>query len=538
MHLRHPFASLLLLLLAPGALCAQATTGRDALVIATGQDVQLAVPTLASGSEAVRVAELLFLRLGRYAGTSHGDAAAVPELARRWTRRDDRTLVFELDPRARWHDGAPVTVDDVLFSFARARNPKLAPGLARLLREVSTVEPDGPGRVAVRFRQAYAEQLYDATYHVLVLPAHLLSAVPPDSLASSRFAQQPVGNGPYRWKRRVPGQFVELEAVPDFYLGRPTIPTLLFRHAAEHEARMNLVLSGEADVIEDLVPPLTEVPRLAARPDLRLVRMPSMTVGYLAMNQRDPADTTRAHPVLTDRDVRRALVLALDRGTMAKAVFGPYATVPGAPVSNGLWVAPFAPKAPPFRPEEARRLLAARGFRDTDGDGIVERDGRPLALSLIVPTSSQARRLLATVVQEQLRRVGVQVSIRAVEFPTYVSAAQVGDFDLNLEQRFQDPSPLGLANAWTCSGSPLSNLARYCNPRVDSLFARARGADGDPGRTWRELLAAIADDYPAAFLFSRENVFPLPRRYDRPDLHPESLWRMAWAWDDRGPAVR
>jgi peptide/nickel transport system substrate-binding protein len=528
-----PLALSLVLASPPSVVRAQAPA-RDALVIATGEDVQLPVPTLTSSIEASRVADLLFLHLGRYAGTSTGDKAAVPELARNWTRLDDRTLAFELDPRARWHDGTPVTTRDVLFSFERARDPKLAPTLARLLREVASVTATDERRFTIRFARAYGEQLYDATFHVLVLPAHLLKGVPPDSLAQSAFAQQPVGDGPYRFVRRVPAQFTELEAVPDFFLGRPTVPRIVFRYATEHDARLNLVLSGEADVLEDLLPPLSEVPRLSARPDLRLARLPSLTIAFAWFNQRDPVDTSRAHPVLTDREVRRALVLGLDRATIAKAIFGEYAQVPSSPASSALWTSPFAPAPALFRPDEARRILAARGWADRDGDGILDRDGRPLALTLIVPTSSAARRLAATVMQEQYRRLGVDVQVKALEFRAYAAASRAGEFDLALDQRFQDPSPFGLANAWTCSGAPQSNLGRYCDARVDSLIDRARTAP-DAAKAWKQVLGTIADDYPAAFVYTRETVIPLPRRYTKVDLHPESLWRMVWTWS--GPTV-
>ena len=295
---------------------------------------------------------------------------------------------------------------------------------------------------------------------------------------------------------------------------------------------MNLVLSGEADVLEDLVPPVSEVPRLSARPDLRLTQLPSMSIAFIWFNQRNPADTTQAHPLLTDREVRRALVLGLDRVTLSKAVYGKYARVPSVPVASALWIAPYAPSAPPYRPDEARRILAARGFADRDGDGILEKDGRPLSLTLIVPTSSLARRLAATIAQEQYRRIGIDVEVQALEFRAFAAAARSGGFDLAVDQRFQDPSPFGLANTWTCGGSPQSNVGRFCDPRVDSLIARAR-TEADARKTWQQVLATLAEDHPAAVLFSRENVLPLPKRFRNVDLHPESLWRMVWTWSGK-----
>ena len=154
-----------------------------------GQTVTNIVPTLSRSSAAMQISDLVFLRLGRYGGTSFGDHAAVPELAKGWTRRDSLTLAFDLDPRARWHDGKPVTARDVVYSFTRARDPKQSASTAMLLVDIASVQAEGDGRVVIRFSRAYGEQLYDATFHVQILPEHLVAKIPPDSLASSAFAR-------------------------------------------------------------------------------------------------------------------------------------------------------------------------------------------------------------------------------------------------------------------------------------------------------------------------------------------------------------
>ena len=102
------------------------------LVIAIGQEITHAVP-ISRSSVVNQVSDLLFLRLGRYGGTSFGDRAAVPQLAKSWTRRDSLTLAFDLDPRAHWQDGTAITSRDVVFSFNRARDPRQVPLLAPLL---------------------------------------------------------------------------------------------------------------------------------------------------------------------------------------------------------------------------------------------------------------------------------------------------------------------------------------------------------------------------------------------------------------------
>ncbi|HEX6105278.1 MAG TPA: ABC transporter substrate-binding protein, partial [Gemmatimonadales bacterium] len=403
-----------LLLPAAAAGTAQRAGPVTSIVIVTGQDAAMPIPTLMEGPHANQanheIADQLFLRLAALGPTllTAGDDGFVPQLARAWTRRDSVTLAFELDSRARWHDGAPVTARDVLFTMARARDPAVAPKLARLLRRIASVEAEGDSVVVFRFTHAYAEQVYDAVFHVAPLPAHLLASIPARELRRSGFVSNPVGSGPYRWVRSVPGELIELAANERFFLGRPGIDRVLVRVAADADARMNLLLSGEADAMDNIPPPPSNQQRVARHGDLRLVQVPSPTVGYLLYNQRDPRDRTRPHPVLADVQVRRALTLALDRRMLVRAVLGRYADVPYGPVSPLLWIRHGAPAPLPPDRAAARRLLAERGWRDTDRDGILDRDGAPLSLSLIYPNTSGIRRQMALLIQEQWRTVGVR----------------------------------------------------------------------------------------------------------------------------------
>ena len=122
------------------------------------------------------------------------------------------------------------------------------------------------------------------------------------------FLAAPVGDGAFRWVRSVPGQFIELAAVPDFFLGVPKVRRLFFRTAADPEARINLLLSGEADATDNIpVPPLSNIERVDAAPGLRAVPVASPILGYLLFNQRDRTDSTKPHPILSDVNVRRAI---------------------------------------------------------------------------------------------------------------------------------------------------------------------------------------------------------------------------------------
>jgi peptide/nickel transport system substrate-binding protein len=530
-------AVLAVLLLSLSSVAAVAQSDRDprsTIVIVTGQQPTVPVPTLMEGAAAnvanSELADQLFLRLARVGATllTAGDRNFVPQLARSWTRRDSVTLVFDLDPRAKWQDGAPVTARDVIFSFSRAQNPSLAPRLANLLRHITSVSAEGERRVVFRFSHPYSEQLYDASFHVAPLPRHLLDSIPPDALGRSSFVTQPVGSGPYRLVRNLAGQFVELAANQDFFLGKPKLDRVIIRIASDADARLNLLLSGQADAMDNVPPPPDNLRRIAADSTLRLIPVPSPMVGYLLFNQRDPGNRSQPHPILGDIRVRRAITLALDRQAIVRAVLASQGAVPYGPVSQILWIRHGAPKPERQHPAESRRLLAAAGWRDSDGDGILDRNGRPLALILSLPNTSAIRRQMALLVQEQLRQAGIRLELQQFEGPIWNERRAAGNFDLDFSAVSQDPTPSGLTQSWTCSGG--SNVAKYCNPRVDSLIERAALGRDDPAKGWTAVLRQIEADAPATFLYTAAYVYAVRRRFRNVRISPVSSWQLLHQW--------
>jgi peptide/nickel transport system substrate-binding protein len=507
---------------------------RASIVIATGQEATVPVPTLMEGPHASLansdVADQLFARLAQLSPTliTSGDRAFEPLLARSWSRRDSVTLAFDLDPRATWHDGVPVTATDVVFTFRRALDPAIAPRLANLLRRITSVTAEGERRVVFHFSEPYAEQLYDAVFHVAPLPSHLLAGLPPASLAESPFVRAPVGSGPYRWVRRVPGEFVELAANERFFLGSPAVRRVVFRVATDADARLNMLLAGQVDATENIPPPRSNVARVAAHKELRVVSVPSPTLGFLLFNQRDPRDRARPHPILSELDVRRAIGLALDRRLMVRATFGSAGEVPYGPASPILWIRHGAPAPARADVRQAERLLTARGWADHDGDGVRDRDGQPLALTLIVPVTSAIRMQMALQVQEQLRTIGVHIDLERLEFPVYSERHTTGRFDIDFASTSQDPSPSGLTQGWSCEGG--TNVARYCDPAVDSLLAAATLATDRAGEAWHAVLRRIEADAPAVFVYAPSFLYAVHRRFANVRIRPESAWLGLREW--------
>lgn len=512
---------------------AQANTRQETVVIVGAQEAATPIPTLLGNSAAnMAVTDLMFLplaRIGRNNITS-GDKDFIPQLARSWTRRDSVTLVFELDPRARWQDGVPVTARDAALALNLARDPAVDPQRALLLRLVAEATALDDQHLLVRFKEAYDEQLYDAVYHVSPLPAHLVDTVPRGALGKSAYASAPIGNGPYRWVRRVPTQQLELTANDQFFLGKPGPRKVLILTVSDAEARMNLLLSGGADVLQSSAM-IATVSRLAADKRIRIYPMPSFSVGYLSFNQRDPADLTRPHPILSDLAVRTAITMALDRRGMVQATFGPWASVPQGPVPQLSWIRDPGYKPPPPDPAGARALLRSRGWADTDGDGILDKDGKPLALGLNYPNPSAQAGVFALQIQEQLRQVGIRVEVNRLEGSVWGERRNAGAFDLDFGQATMDPSPAGMVQTWSCAGRGGSNKAYYCDPKVDSLLALAlRAPRKEALSLYRETVRTIAADAPAVFLFTTTTPMAVSDRIKNVELVPVAPWSAIWRW--------
>src|SRR5216117_1551003 len=421
------------------------------------------------------IEEQLFLKLADIGLTTNtiGDEDFQPLLAERWEWDGPLTLVFHLDARARWHDGQPVTASDVAFTFDAYTDSAVASPYRANLRRVASVKARDPQTAVFRFRERYPEMFYDAVYHMRILPAHMLRPVPRDQWRTAPFGRQPVGDGPYRFVRWQPAQSIELVADSTFFLGRPGIRRLIWRFTPNLQVAVQQAIADEADVREQLVTP-ENVERARAAKQLAIYTYRGNVYTFLSFNQRAPDDTTKPHPIFADREVRRALAMAVDRASMVKSALGDLAKVPPGPMSALLWIWDPDIRQLPYDTAQAGRILNARGWRDHDGDGVRDKDGQPLAFHVLVPTSSVLRRQYARLVQEQYRAIGVHVEIDELE-PTVVNQrVGTGKYDSAILSRSNDPSPSsGIAQTWTQAGFGGSNFGRYYNPQVEGLGDRA-----------------------------------------------------------------
>lgn len=506
---------------------------QGAAVIATPADADVLVPALSRTNEGAAIGEQLFLRLAEMGPelNTAGDEGFIPELAEAWEFEDSLTIAFHLHPDARWHDGRAVTADDVAFTFDLYRDTVAAVAARPLLASITSVEVRSRLTVTFRFTHAYAEQFYDAVHHMRILPRHLLDTVPRARLGTHPFMRRPVGSGPYRFVRWVPGETIELAADTGFFRGPPGIARLIWRVTPDFGTAITQVLAGQADVLEAVVGP-ENVRRVREADGVRLVDYASPVYMYVGFNLRDRTRPGRPHPLFGDRSLRRALTQGTNRDVLLEAVLDGRGQVPRGPVTPMVWIWGGAPRQLPFDLAAARAALDALGWRDGDGDGIREREGRRLAFDLLVPGSSAIRQRAAVILQDQWRALGADVRLVELEFNTFNARAAAGRFDALMGAFAIDPAPSGIRQLWTAAGVGGSNYGAYADAEFDSLVAAATGTvEREAARQlWHQALERINDDAPAVWLFTPSLGAAVSERLWNVTLRPDLWAAFLWEW--------
>ena len=505
------------------------------LVIAGIGEPTTLLPPVAELSVARDIHDQVFLKLADIGldGNTAGDAGFVPQLADRWTWEDSLTLAFHIDPRARWQDGRPVTAQDVAFTFAAYLDTLVNSPFRASIARIAAVTARDSATAVVRFRQRFPEMFYEAVFHVRVLPAHLLDTVPRAEWTTAPFGRAPVGDGPYRFVSWERGVSLELAADPEFFLGRPHLRRLVWRFQPDHPTAVTALVSGAVDALDVLVTP-DNVQRARAVADLTLYPYGASQYGYLAFNLTAPGNPRQPHPIFGDRDVRRALVMAVDRERLRESVFGDLAKVPPGPIPTSwpLWEPRPAELA--YDTAAAKRLLTERGWADANGDGMRERGGRPLRFHIMLPATSGVRRQYGRLLQEQFRAVGAQVELDEVEGAVHLERAGAGRFDALLGGWSVDPVPsAGLAVLWTRAAIPGSNHGRYVSAEFEGLLDRAQAGNVAPDSVRalvRRALEVFNADAPALALFAVDHVAAVHARVADVRIRGDSPYALLWQW--------
>lgn len=435
------------------------------------------------------LASLLFAGLVRVGA----NGALEPDLARSWDiSPDGKTYTFTLQTERKWHDGQPVVVEDVLTTVGLLQDPDF-PGLPDVARPWLGVSATKVDERTVRFvlPEAHAPFLEQTT--IGILPAHVLAQTKAADLAKHPFNGSPVGAGPFKVLQ---ASVQQVTLVPDTTHpeAEPYLDSLVFRFYPSARAAISALVRGEAHGVRYV--PASEVAQLRERDNLRLYGAPQYgRAALIFFNvERAPFDNPSVRAALTKAADRQALV------DEALGGLGEPATGPLSPLSWGYNMVEDAG----FDRERARSLLADAGWRDSDGDGVLDKNGSPLAFSLATSDAPERVRV-ANNLAAQFAALGLKVEVSIQTWEEMRDARLVPhDFDAALVEVSlpnRDPD----AGAFWHSGEVEEglNFSGWRNARVDELLDAGRETfDADARRrVYAEFQSIFADEAPALFLY-------------------------------------
>ena len=497
--------------------------------MASGTDLESANPLVTIHPLSRQVQRfVLFVTLARYDSV----LAPAPYYARAWSWSPDRrALTFQLVPGLRWHDGRPTTARDVAFTIDAARDP--ATGYPRAADLAAIVSATAPDDSTVVLRYDDPQPNFPLVFCELpIVPAHLLGDTPRREMRRAAFNIDPVGNGPFVFVSRTPGQRWIFRRNPDFPAamgGPPNVAGLVVAVVDEATTKFAALASGDVDVA-GIAPSMATL--AAEDPTLRVVDYPVLfTTGLVFNAQRPPFDDVR---------VRRAVSVSIDRGRILRAALAGYGTPASGPVPPEN---PYASGgAPVHDPALADSLLDAAGWT-RGADGVRARGGRLFAVELL--TVGSGDNAIEQLIQADLRERGIRLGIRQMELGAFLALARAREksFDLLISGVSGDLSLayLGAMFDGRQAGGAL-DYAGYHTARLDSLFARARraGTATDARAAWLAVQAELDRATPVAWLYHSRGVQGLSARLVnvRMDLRGELPTIARWTIDSGASPTR
>ncbi len=471
------------LILSAGALllpiaCVPGDAGKDVLTLAIDSGPASLDPRLGSDEASKRVNELLYNGLFRVGEEGRPEI----DLAASFERPDPLTVAVRLRPGVLFHDGRTLTSRDVVYTYRSILEDEVPSFRKGDLDILETVEPDGDLGIVFRLKRPFAPILTNLNVPVL------------REGAGRDAARAPVGTGPFLLVRYRRDEDLTLARFESHFLGPAGVETLRLRIIPSETGRLLELLKGGVDlVINDLTP--DQFARVSGTPGFVVEHRTGRNYVYMAFNMEDP--------ILRDRRVRAAIAHALDRQAILRHLLHRRATIATGFLPPGHWaydrdVTSYGPD-----PDMARRLLDEAGWPDPDGDGPAER----FRLTYKTPSGELARQL-ATIIQQQLAGVGIGVTIRAFEWPTFYDDLKAGRFQVVVSNwtEITDPDVLRLRFHSRFMPPHGFNRGRYRNDEVDRLLEEGAAAldEGARRRIYGRIQRILAEDLPYVSLWHRD----------------------------------
>ena len=484
--------SALTILLVAGCATRDEQPSRNRIVVVLQGNPHTLDPRFAIDAYANRVLPLICPKL--LDQNPRGDI--VPGLAESWEiASGGKEYILTLREGVRFHDGTALRAEDVKYTFSFIMDPRNKAPSSYAFTMVEDIETPDAHTVVFRLKHPFSPFLLK-----------LAKGVVPEGYARNvgeRFAERPIGAGPFRFETYEPGARILLRAFDDYWEGRPFLDEIELKIVTNTTTRMLALRKGAVDLVQNSLPPYS-IKFFEREAGVEIIRMPGVNFAYIGFNLDDPITGRRA--------VRQAIAHAIDRDEIIRVSLKGMARPATGLLAPMLWCYEPAVEIYGYDPEKAKALLDEAGFADPDGPGPLPR------FTISYKTSTdKLRNEIAEIMKEQLRQVGIGVEKRAYEWGTFFSDVKSGNFQMYTLMWVGVADPDHLYYVFHSSMAPPNgaNRGRYRNPKVDGLLERSRTVvDRETLRKiYGEIQRILAHDLVYVPLWYEDNVVAIRSRF-------------------------
>ncbi len=442
-------------------------------------------PLLATDSASSEVAAYIFNGLVKF----DKNGTIVGDLAEKFFFENNTTLIFELRKGVKWHDGEPFGADDVVYTYSLMHSPKLVTPYKDAFKYVKAVEKLDETHLKVTYTQPYFKAL--SIWMTGILPSHLWSKV--EDPMTTPLNKLPVGTGPYKLTKPFKvNERIVLEGNPDYFIHPPYIEKINLHYIGDPSTQFITLKAKELDI--GGLDPLQVERQLDAgfKSYYQLIEQPSHSYTYMGFNLRKK--------VFQDRRVREAIAYAIDREEIIDLLFFSHGMVCHGPFMPGSDVYPADLKPHPYDPEKSKSLLHELGYGPD----------HPLQFEVVTNTGNDTRIYAAQIIQHQLRKAGIEMKIRTMEWQAFLNTVVMPhQFEAVLMGWSLSLTP-DAYSIWHSDGDRKGgfNFIGYHNPEVDRLIVESEKII-DPKQfaiNYQKLFKKIVEDYPYIFLYIPNSI--------------------------------
>ncbi len=474
----------------------------DAIVVGSLGDARTLIPILASDTSSAEICHFLFNGLVKY----DKDLELAPDLASSWDILDGGLkIIFHLKKGVRWHDGKEFSAEDVAFTFLKLRDTNVKTPYASDFLKVKSFKVLDSYTIEVLYDEPFSPGL--ASWSMGIMPKHILEGI---DLNLNDFSKNPIGTGPYKFKRWKRQEVIELVANNDYFERAPFISRYLNRVIPD---QATLFLEIEAKGVDYIGLSPLQFSRQTDNAFFHKFYNKYKTSGfgytYLGYNLKKK--------MFQDKKVRQALNYAVDKKEIVKINLLGLGQLTTGPFLPGSWAYNKDVVDVGFDPKKAIALLKEAGWQDLDHDGYLEKDGQVFEFTILTNQGNDLRAKTAELIQKYLKNIGIRAKIKVLEWSSLLS-----EF---IDKRKFEAVLLG----WALSRDPDCfdiwhstkqkegefNFLSFENKEVDRLLDNARRTFDANKRAicYRQIQAILYDEQPCMFLFVPDSLEILSSRF-------------------------